>query len=194
MPDYFSHEEDIALMNRIHQAQEQTALNTLYTQYSNQVYSLVYRVLNNGQMAEEITQDVFVYIWQDASRWDSTKGKLINWILTIARNRAIDRIRKEKRRPQIVEAELSDIPQYASKPALVNDTLWQNGQVLRQLMAQLPIEQSEIINYAFFQGMTHREIADKFNIPLGTVKSRARSGLQKLKSMWLAEGNKPPSV
>lgn len=164
---------------------DQTALAELYRRYGGAVYSLAYRVLQNSGLAEEVTQDIFMKVWHQAEHWDPAKGQLHSWLLTITRYTAIDRLRKENRQPALTLAPVEDIPSLSAGYGLVDQPLWHDGQLLRTLIAQLPSEQIQVIELAFFQGMTHSEMAQALNLPLGTIKTRVRLGLQKLKTLWL---------
>ena len=110
----------------------------------------------------------------------------MSWLLTITRYTAIDRLRKEQRRPILDEVELDDLR--IGKRSMVDDPVWQDGRALRALMQQLPVEQVQVIELAFFEGMSHSELAEHLKLPLGTVKTRVRLGLHKLKTLW-AETN-----
>ncbi len=159
------------------QHRDQNALATLYDRYGTAVYSLAYQVLQNTQWAEEVTQDVFMRVWHKHAQWDAHKGKLISWLLTMTRNLAIDRLRSENRRSTV------SLDHVAEPKAEIPDNY--DRTLLQDLMKQLPNEQAQLIKLAFFQGMTHKELAKTFNLPLGTVKTRVRLGLQKLKALWL---------
>lgn len=163
---------------------DQTALRMLYDQYGGAVYSVAYRVLGDHPRSEEITQDVFLRVWGNADLWQARKGKLSSWLMTIARNAAIDRVRKDQRRVDVASTPVDDMPERYIEEQDISRHLWQNGRTLRALIAQLPPEQAEPIELAFFGGMTHQDIADTQAIPLGTVKTRIRLGLQKLRAMW----------
>lgn len=170
-------------MNRIERG-DQTALALLYERYGRLVYSLAYRVLNNAHLAEEAAQDTFMKVWKQSSRWDPERGRFSSWLLTVARYTAIDRLRQENRQAVPEAAALDDAPPLLSEEGIPHDSLLQDGRLLRDLLRELPPEQSDIIELAFFGGMTHREMAEKLDVPLGTVKTRARSGLQKLRDLW----------
>lgn len=185
MPDWNS-ADDIRLMRRIQQ-QEQQALSALYDQYGGAVYSLAVRMLQNTVIAEEVTQDVFMRIWDNAGKWEAEKGKLISWMLTMTRYISIDRIRKENRRPDVIDTSVEDMLSPPSTISRSDDPLWQDGLLLRRLMRELPPEQAQVIELGFFGGLTHQEISDQTATPLGTVKTRIRLGLQKLREMWLNE-------
>jgi RNA polymerase sigma-70 factor, ECF subfamily len=173
---------DIESMRRI-AAHDQQALWALYQQYGKAVYSLAYRVLQNVTMAEEVTQDTFLKVWQQKALWNPEKGKFKNWLLTIAHFTAIDRLRHERRQPQVYADSIEDI----EGEMLLSraEAGWQDGTILRLLVSQLPSEQAFLIDLAFFRGMSHSEIADEVQIPLGTVKTRLRTGLQRLRELWL---------
>jgi RNA polymerase sigma-70 factor, ECF subfamily len=174
---------DQELVERVAQ-QDQAALTALYQRYGTLVYSLAYRVLNNAHLAEEVTQDTFMKVWRGSTRWDSERGRFSSWLLTIARYTAIDRLRQEQRHTTANATSLDDAPPVSTDIGRPDDPLLQDGQLLRQLMQQLPEEQSQVIKMAFFMGLTHRELAEKLNLPLGTVKTRVRLGLQKLRKLW----------
>ncbi len=178
----YSPSDDIELMKRI-TTRDQQALLTLYEQYGKAVYSLAYRILGSAALAEEVTQDTFLKVWGQTTRWDSEKGKLKNWVLTIAQFTAIDRLRQEKRQPAVTPNSIEDTDE--TLLAAKNDVLWQEGSVLRMLVAELPPEQAALIDLAFFQGLSHSQIADTTQIPLGTVKTRLRAGLHRLRELWL---------
>lgn len=184
--------DDLRLIRRVAQ-RDQDALLDLYTRYGNAVYALALRVLQQSTLAEEITQDVFLKLWQQPDRWDPSLGRFSSWLLTLARNAAIDRLRHEQRRgyrPAAYGAydEGTDPPEdAASEPSPFSDSLWYDGQILRRLLTRLPAEQRELVELAFFRGYTHSELAELLHLPLGTVKTRLRAGLQKLRAYWLAE-------
>ncbi len=162
---------------------EQSALGDLYQQYGSAIYSMALRVLRDSREAEEITQDVFLRVWNAPEKWDETKGRLISWLLTVTRYAAIDRLRAENRRA--LDVELQEETELAGETSEFNTPEWQNGQIVRRLLTQLPPEQAQVIELAFFGGLTHRELADRLNLPIGTVKTRVRLGLQKLRQLWL---------
>lgn len=178
--------DDITLMQRIG-AHDQTAFRALYQQYGKAVYSLAYRVLQNATLAEEVTQDTFLKVWQHRTRWDPDKGKLRNWLLAITHFTAIDRLRQERRQPALYPDSIEDMEEMAL--AAASEPLWQDGTVLRLLVTQLPDEMAVLIELAFFRGMSHSEIASETRIPLGTVKTRLRTGLQRLREQWLEAVN-----
>jgi RNA polymerase sigma-70 factor, ECF subfamily len=155
---------------------DQAALAELYRRYGVAVYSVAMRVLDNTGHAEEVAQDTFLKVWNKPETWNWNMGTFSNWLLTVARYTAIDRLRKEiHHRPTV---ELDDT--HGALADLQDD---ENG--FLTLMTHLPAEQASLIELAFYQGMTHQELSDKLNLPLGTVKTRLRLGLQKLRALWL---------
>lgn len=155
---------------------DQAALAELYRRYGMAVYSVAMRVLDNTGHAEEVAQDTFLKVWNKPETWNWNMGTFSNWLLTVARYTAIDRLRKEiHHRPTV---ELDD-----THGALVDLRDDESG--FLSLMTHLPTEQATLIELAFYQGMTHQELSDKLNLPLGTVKTRLRLGLQKLRALWL---------
>ncbi len=184
-----SSQSDIDLMQRLTQ-RDQTALAALYQLYGSLVYSLALRVVQDTSLAEEITQDAFLEVWNRPESWDPAKGRLSSWLLTLTRYTAIDRLRRERRQLKAIAGTLDEsLEQLPSTEDHAGDPRWQEGQTLRLLMAQLPPEQAQVIELAFFQGMTHSEMAQYTHLPLGTIKTRVRLGLQKLKSLWEGSGN-----
>jgi RNA polymerase sigma-70 factor (ECF subfamily) len=175
--------DDYELMRRISR-QDEAALSALYERYGGAVYSLALRVTQLVELAEEVTQDTMLKIWNHPERWDPHKGRLLVWLLTVTRHAAIDRLRGEKRQPDLAGTPVEDMENILGTRALVDDPDWQNGRLLRRLMGDLPAEQSTVIELAFFQGYSHTDIAEKLRLPLGTVKTRVRLGLQKLRTLW----------
>lgn len=175
---------DFSLMQRICSHDKQ-ALADLYDRYGALVHGLSVRVLNDdGRLAQEVTQDTFLKIWHQADQWDPERGKLTTWMLTIARRTAIDLLRKEQRRPEISPGEFDDVLGVVGQGSLVDDPRWHDGRLIRELLRHLPDEQKQAIELAFYYDMSHTEVAERLDLPLGTVKTRIRLGLQKLKLLW----------
>ena len=180
--------DDTALLQRVAEG-DGDALLLLHKKYVHLVYSMAYRVLGDPSVAEEVTQDVFLKLWQNSQRYDPWRGQFSTWLLSITRFAAIDRLRYEGRRP-MTALQHNDVSETTAVD-YTQQTAWEEGQHLRLLFQQLPPEQREIIELAYFGGMTHRDLAEHLHLPLGTVKSRLRLGLQKLRSLWLED---PPRV
>lgn len=177
---------ELELLQQIAQ-HDQQALLTLYQQYGNLVYSLSLRVLRQPVMAEEITQDIFLKLWRQPDRWNPSLGQFSSWLLTITRNAAIDRLRREGRQATLASWEQSEEADHRLSDAhsfVAGQVNWVNGQVLRRLLQSLPPEQRQLIELAFYDGYTHSELAELLHLPLGTVKTRLRMGMQKLRILW----------
>lgn len=189
--------KDVILIHRIVQ-RDQQALTELYNRHGRLVYNMARHVLQDSQMAEEVTQDVFFQIWRWPERWDENRAKLSTWMLAIARYTAIDYLRREQRRPKLAPTELEDLSHRLPSNQVVGGVERDNKEIIKAVMAQLPKEQRTVIMLAYYRGLTHEEIAEKLNLPLGTVKSRIRLGMKKLKDGWIqavqpaeAEQNSP---
>ncbi|HAJ34435.1 MAG TPA: RNA polymerase subunit sigma [Chloroflexi bacterium] len=173
---------DIALLSQLTE-HNQAALLALYQRYGGLVYGLALRTLRRPGLAEEVTQDVFLKLWQQPERWNPALGQLSSWLVTITRNAAIDRLRREARHS------IDDWQPYGeveANMATLDTGAWTDGQLLRDLLQQLPAEQRELIELAFYRGYTHSELAEGLGIPLGTVKTRLRAGMQRLRALWEA--------
>lgn len=155
---------------------DQQALAALYERYGTAVYSIAMRVLDNTIHAEEAAQDTFLKVWNKPDAWNHTLGAFSSWLLTIARYTAIDRLRKERPHHPLVELHET----HAAHVDLRED---EHG--FRALLAELPHEQAHVIDLAFYHGLTHQQLADQMQLPLGTIKTRLRLGLQKLRVMWM---------
>ncbi len=175
---------DLELVERIRQG-DQGGLDLLYKRYSGPVYSLVWKVLQNSEEAEDVALDVFWQVWRQAGRYDPSRGAPPAWIFTLARSRAIDRLRARKRREDrnvsIDDPDLNIDP--IDDKATPDDVVSfrQNRDAVRAAMSKLSAVQREAVELAFLQGMTHVEIAEKLGQPLGTVKTRIRQGLIRLR-------------
>lgn len=181
----YSSADEVELMRRVH-LRDELALGELYDRYSRFVFSLVLRTLGNDlKLAEEATQDTFLKAWNNARQWDPQKGRLGTWLLAVARYTAIDLLRKEQRHPAAGLLPLDDFLEALPDPSLVDDPAWHEGRVLRTLLRQIPIEQVQVIELAYYYGMSHTQIAEHLQLPLGTVKTRISLGLRRLKDLWL---------
>lgn len=176
--------EEVVLMQRI-AARDQTALAEFYDRFGGLIYGMTLRVLRNQILAEEAMQDTLMKVWNLATRWDPDRSKLVSWLLTLSRYTAIDRLRKEQRQSPWTAIALEDLLNLISQTRGVEQSWWDDRNQIKQLIQRLPPEQVEAIDLAFFRGMTHTEIAEYLEQPLGTIKSRIRHGLMMLKELWL---------
>ncbi|MDI3340239.1 MAG: sigma-70 family RNA polymerase sigma factor [Sphaerobacter sp.] len=163
------------------------ALEVLYGRYARVVYSFAVRIVGDGLLAEEVLQEAFMRSWQQASRFELARGTFASWLLSITHNLAIDEVRKRQRRPQradrvdftdVLRSEIdatADVEEAAEAAEL--------RERIRGAMARLPPAQQRVIELAYFGGLTQREIAALLDEPLGTIKTRMRLAMQKLKDV-----------
>lgn len=167
---------DWSLLERVVRKDE-SALSELYDRYSGLVYSEARRILRDEGAAEEILQDLFYQIWQTASRFDPQRGSLAGWLVVVARNRAISKLRRKSGKgeelPQNAVDLRVDLETSSSQNLLVEK--------VRRVLSGLPEGQRAAVEYAYFEGMSHSEIAEKTGEPLGTIKTRIRSAMETLK-------------
>ena len=170
-------------------AGDQMALHGLYERAHRVVFTLAMRITGNRETAEEVTLDVFHDVWRRASRYDAAQGSVLAWIMNQARSRAIDRVRFAQRKKRAEPA--SNEPVMAAETLDGHDVLVvrQQCQALQAALAVLTPPEKQAIEAAFFSDLTHAEVAAQLKQPLGTVKTRIRSGLHKLRQALAAKGN-----
>ena len=178
-------QEWVALVQSI-AAGDQLALHKLYERSHRVVFTLIMRITANRETTEELTIDVFHDVWRRAPRYDAANGTVLGWIMNQARSRAIDRLRFNSRKKR---GQNSNIPpaEPAADPRDVIE-LREQTEVLRAALATLTPNERQAIETTFFAGLTHAEAAARLNQPLGTVKTRIRSGLQKLRDTMTVQG------
>ena len=182
-------ESDHTLIQQIG-AGDQKAFGLFYDRYKTLVFSLAVKIAGNHETAEDITLNVFTQIWEKADRYHSEKGSVKGWVASIARYRAIDVLRRRKvrsdiNRPQWSDIQLEKLPSnYDTGEAL---ELAETRKIISNAIAILPEDQQEVLAMAYFKGHTHRQISEALNEPLGTIKTRIRLGLQKLRQMFKNE-------
>jgi RNA polymerase sigma-70 factor, ECF subfamily len=172
------HKDDAALIARM-RAGDQSAMADLYDRYSGVVYGVALRVLANTTAAEDVVQEIFLQLWRNPQSFDAERGRLAPWLAVIARNRAIDHLRKRPLEDSIDELPIStgvDLESDAAQKLAIEK--------VRGVLAQLPAEQRKALELAYFEGMTHTEIAGKTGEPLGTIKTRIRTGLLALRKAF----------
>jgi RNA polymerase sigma-70 factor (ECF subfamily) len=172
-----AHDGDAALMRRIAGGDE-TALAAAYDRYARLVYSVAFRVLRSADLAEEVSQDIFYQLWRTASVFNPSRGSLSGWLLVCARNRAISRLRG-----RAVESGAELHEQTAALKINLEDELAQAQQIsrVRAALEKLQPPQRQALELAYFEGLTHTEIARQTGEPLGTVKTRLRAAVDFLK-------------
>jgi len=170
---------DAAAVARV-AAGDAVALRELYDRYSRVVYSFAYRLTADPGLAEECVQDVFVALWRRAADFDPNRAKLTTWLFVVARNRAIELGRQRARRPE--PRDVLEPVGFAPDPAdLV--AVADEAQRVAEAVAELPEDQLEVLRLAYFDGLSHAEVAAVIGAPLGTVKGRVRLALRRLRSL-----------
>jgi RNA polymerase sigma-70 factor (ECF subfamily) len=179
-------ESDRTLIQQIG-AGDQKAFGILYDRYKTLVFSLAVKVADSHETAEDITLDVFTQIWKNADKYHPEKGSGKGWIASLARYRAIDTLRRRKVRSDINRPQWSDV-QLEKLPSNDNTgealEMAETRKKVSNAIAKLPEDQQEVLAMAYFKGYTHRQIAEALNEPLGTIKTRIRLGLQKLREIF----------
>lgn len=175
---------DPKLLTRVAKGDQQ-AFSQLYDQSSTLLFTLAYRILGDREEAAELLQEVYLEVWRKIAKYDVGRGSPIAWLVTLTRSRAIDRLRAKTSRGHHVVADSFEQPLVSQTPdASPNPYEAQEDQELRQMMVKaildLPLPQQQAIEMAFYQGLTHKEIAAKLNQPLGTVKTRIKLAMTKL--------------
>lgn len=168
----------------------QLALHALYERAHRPVFTLMMRITANRETAEELTIDVFHDVWRRASSYDAANGTVLGWIMNQARSRAIDRLRFESRKKRNNGGNEHLADEVAANPHDVLE-LREQGEALRAALAALTAAERQAIETTFFAGLTHAEAAARLNQPLGTIKTRIRSGLHKLRCVLTVETGGP---
>jgi RNA polymerase sigma-70 factor (ECF subfamily) len=182
-------EQDWATLVQSIAAGDQLALHAVYEMAHRIVFTLIMRITANREAAEELTIDVFHDVWQRASRYDAANGTVLGWIMNQARSRAIDRLRFESRQKRSHGNDVQPVAEVAADPRDVIE-LREQGEALRAALATLTPDERQAIETTFFAGLTHAEAAARLNQPLGTIKTRIRSGLHKLRRTLALEAGK----
>ena len=172
---------DVELLKAVARGDEQ-ALAQLYDSYRLILFGLLVRILNSREEAEDVLQEVFLQVWRRARDFDETRGKPFTWLVTLARSRAIDRLRSLGARDRVAQASVREAAEEVSDAA--RDTFRSEQRALvTSALSQLPEEQKRSLVLAYFDGLTQSEIATKLGAPLGTVKTRMRAGMIKLREL-----------
>ncbi|MGH9970407.1 MAG: sigma-70 family RNA polymerase sigma factor [Pyrinomonadaceae bacterium] len=172
---------DVDLLHAVARGDE-TALGSLYDRYRVILFGLLTRILSSREEAEDVLQEVFLQVWRRAADFDEQRGRPFTWLVTLARSRAIDRLRSLASRQRLTDSAARNTLDQTSDA--VTDTLHsEQREIVQKALAELPEEQKQTLLLAYFEGLTQSEIAAKLRTPLGTVKTRMRSGMIKLREL-----------
>jgi RNA polymerase sigma-70 factor (ECF subfamily) len=177
---------DVALLNAI-AARDEAALAQLYDRYDRILFGLLMRILNNREEAEDVLQEVFLQVWRKAADFDEKRGRPFTWLVTLTRSRGIDRLRTLAARERVAVAGAREVSDEVSDAATDAFKSEQRG-LVSDALAKLPDEQKRPIMLAYFDGLTQTEIATRTGAPLGTVKTRMRTGMIRLRELLAGQG------
>ncbi len=172
---------DLELLHAVARSEE-GALTALYDRYRLILFGLLVRILNSREEAEDVLQEVFLQVWRRAADFDEERGRPFTWLVTLARSRAIDRLRLLGARQRLTDSVALEVSPEASDA--VADTLHaEQSEIIARALASLPAEQRRALKLAYFEGLTQSEIATRVGSPLGTVKTRMRAGMTTLREL-----------
>lgn len=161
------------------QSRQTTALKTIYEKYSSALFGVITRIVNDDHLAEDILQEAFLKIWNNAESYEASKGRLFTWMMNICRNTAIDKMRSKGYKTS--KKTSSDETVLYENPTKIYDDIKPDTIGIKDLVNKLKPEWKELVDLIYFKGYTHQEVADELNMPLGTVKTRLRSAILTLR-------------
>jgi len=173
--------DDVALLKAI-AGKDEKAVSQLYDRYRVVLFGLLVRILNNREEAEDVLQELFLQVWHRAGDYDSNRGRPFTWLVTLARSRAIDRLRSVASRERVATESAREATEEVSD-AVADAVRSEQRGIVTSALSQLPEEQQRALVLAYFDGLTQSEIADRLGAPLGTVKTRMRAGMMKLREV-----------
>ena len=160
-------------------ARDRSALEYLYDHYSGALYGAIFRIIQKESIAEEVLQDAFLKIWDKFDSYDSSRGRLFTWLLNVSRNQAIDKTRSKEISKDRKTGDLEKVVSKVDSQGYIEQSIESIG--VKDTLKNLPAEQQFVVEYLYLKGYTQSELAEEFNIPLGTVKTRLRLAMQQLR-------------
>lgn len=182
------HDNDVELLKAV-AAKDEAALGQLYDRYRLILFGVLVRILNSREEAEDVLQEVFLQVWRRAADFDENRGRPFTWLVTLARSRGIDRLRSLAARERVAVAGANEASESEQVSDAATDAIRsEQREVVNNALSQLPEEQKRPLMLAYFDGLTQSEIATRLGAPLGTVKTRMRSGMMKLRELLSSRG------
>ena len=188
-PKGWQPESDMSLSNQTEaelfqalQAGNLSALGTIYDRYGEAVYRLALRILGNATEAEDLTQEIFLAFWR-TSKYDPNRGTMVVYLLTMTRSRAINRLNQKRTQQKLLQRCQRTTPTHDETNLMEKVSLGEMSQRISKALEEIPENQQEVLKMAYYEGLSQSEITQKLNIPLGTVKTRTRQGLLKLRKL-----------
>ncbi len=187
--DYKQLRDEELMQRLLHK--DKRAFEAIFDRYGDLVYSTSLRVLRDAHLAQDVSQEIFVRLWRKPESYVAERGRFLTWLISVTRNRAVDEIRSRGRRLRhetaSPEEQEREIPAGEGNDPALNAQLAEQARTVRAALAELPPEQRQVIELAYFGGLTQQEISDRLDQPLGTVKTRIRLGMQKLRAALAPE-------
>lgn len=177
-----AHDLDVQLLKAV-AVKDESALGQLYDRYRVILFGILVRILNDRAEAEDVLQETFLQVWRRAADFDESRGRPFTWLVTVARSRGIDRLRALASRERVAQAGAQENPEEVFSDAAIDAERSEQRGVVNQALDQLPEEQKRPLMLAYFDGLTQSEIASQLGAPLGTVKTRMRNGMMKLREL-----------
>ncbi len=188
-PSKLQSDSDMSLSNQTEaelfqalQAGDLSALGAIYDRYGEAVYRLALRILGDKSEAEDLTQEIFLAFWR-SGKYDPNRGKMIVYLLTMTRSRAINRLHQKSTQQKLLQRCQRSIPTHSESNLMEKVSLGEVSQLISKALEQIPENQQQVLKMAYYEGLSQSEITEKLNIPLGTVKTRTRQGLLKLRKL-----------
>ncbi len=187
--DYKQLRDEELMQRLLHK--DKRAFEAIFDRYGDLVYSTSLRVLRDAHLAQDVSQEIFVRLWRKPESYVAERGRFLTWLISVTRNRAVDEIRSRSRRLRhetaSPEEQEREIPAGEANDPALNAQLAEQARTVRAALTELPPEQRQVIELAYFGGLTQQEISDRLDQPLGTVKTRIRLGMQKLRAALAPE-------